>query len=293
MKSKFLAVEGFVLAFSISGGALADTPVELLDHDPGNSVPQFSPAPQPGNLNILANSGQPSIGTQSISPRNIGDKETLAQTTSLQGKVWDNSGSNLLCALVLANGQFMFSCDPSSPGRYNLNNVPLDSNREITLFAFVDGLAPYKAILNANTSVWDIRMGGKCNTPSGPICGNGICEAGETASSCPPDCYTPPAQTTITLGIQDSCYDGYRIEWRYFDVTNNLVWPSSNQVYYNQYEGVLYSSNLLCNVGAKICYGARTGSKYWGIDLDGSKSCSSCCVTCQPGVQYNWNLVCN
>ena len=46
-----------------------------------------------------------------------------------------------LCAMVLANGQYMFSCDPD--GEYQLT-VPLDPNGEITLFAFVDGLAPFK-----------------------------------------------------------------------------------------------------------------------------------------------------
>lgn len=291
MKSKAFAVEGFVLAVFISGGVLANPPVELLDHDPGNSVPQFSSAPQAEGLSILMmRSDQPLIGSLSNSPQKIRGREILAQWTTLQGRVWDNSGSIPLCALVLANGQFMFSCDASNPGRYSLN-VPLDSNGQITLFSFVDGLPPYKVLLNGNTSVWNITMGPRCS--SGPVCGNGVCESGETVSSCPQDCYVPPSQTTITLGIKDSCYDGYRIEWRYFDVTNNLVWPSSSQVYYNQYEGQLYTNNLLCNVGAKICYGARTGNKYWGIDIDGSKSCSSCCVTCQSGMQYSWNLVCN
>ncbi len=50
-----------------------------------------------------------------------------------------------LCAMVLANGQYMFSCDPY--GEYQLT-VPLDGNGEITLFVFVDGLQPYKEILS-------------------------------------------------------------------------------------------------------------------------------------------------
>ncbi|MGB5993148.1 MAG: hypothetical protein WBG61_12555, partial [Desulfobacterales bacterium] len=49
-----------------------------------------------------------------------------------------------LCAMVLANGQYMFSCDPY--GEYQLS-VPLDGNGEITLFVFVDGLQPYKQTL--------------------------------------------------------------------------------------------------------------------------------------------------
>jgi hypothetical protein len=52
-----------------------------------------------------------------------------------------------LCAMVLANGQYMFSCDPN--GEYQLS-VPLDPKGEITLFTFVDGLQPYKEIISFN-----------------------------------------------------------------------------------------------------------------------------------------------
>ena len=50
-----------------------------------------------------------------------------------------------VCGMVLANGQYMFSCDPY--GEYQLS-VPLDPNGEITLFTFVDGLQPYKEIIS-------------------------------------------------------------------------------------------------------------------------------------------------
>ena len=46
-----------------------------------------------------------------------------------------------VCAMVLANGQYMFSCDGT--GAFNLN-VPLDGQGQITLFAFADGFAPYR-----------------------------------------------------------------------------------------------------------------------------------------------------
>jgi len=52
-----------------------------------------------------------------------------------------------LCAMVLVNGQYRFSCDPD--GEYQLT-VPLDPNGEITLFVFVDGLQPYKEINSFN-----------------------------------------------------------------------------------------------------------------------------------------------
>jgi hypothetical protein len=46
--------------------------------------------------------------------------------------------------MVLANGQYMFTCEnEQNLGKYNLN-VPLDDNGQITLYAFVSGLSPYK-----------------------------------------------------------------------------------------------------------------------------------------------------
>ena len=52
-----------------------------------------------------------------------------------------------LCALVLANGQHMFSCG-ASQGRYDLT-VPADENGNITLFGFADGFQPYSEIFVA------------------------------------------------------------------------------------------------------------------------------------------------
>jgi hypothetical protein len=47
---------------------------------------------------------------------------------------------NPVCALVLANGQYVFSCDGT--GAYQLN-VPLDVNGEVTVSAFADGFTPF------------------------------------------------------------------------------------------------------------------------------------------------------
>jgi hypothetical protein len=50
-----------------------------------------------------------------------------------------------VCAMVLANGQNMFSCG-SDLGTFDLE-VPLDGNGEITLCVFCSGKAPYKDII--------------------------------------------------------------------------------------------------------------------------------------------------
>lgn len=53
-----------------------------------------------------------------------------------------------VCALVLANGQSMFSCQGG--GAYELN-VPVDDRGQITLFVYVDGFAPFRVIFDPRT----------------------------------------------------------------------------------------------------------------------------------------------
>jgi hypothetical protein len=60
-----------------------------------------------------------------------------------------------ICAMVLANGQYTFSCDGS--GAYNLN-VPLDANGQVTLFIFADGFAPLSAKLGPNSFSFSGQM---------------------------------------------------------------------------------------------------------------------------------------
>lgn len=63
----------------------------------------------------------------------------------IQGSVQQLADGTPICAMVLANGQYMFSCDGA--GSYNLT-VPLDENGEITLFSFADGFAPFRVTNN-------------------------------------------------------------------------------------------------------------------------------------------------
>ncbi|MBN1831763.1 MAG: S8 family serine peptidase [Deltaproteobacteria bacterium] len=66
-------------------------------------------------------------------------------------------GNAPLCAMVLANGQHMFTCGASN-GLYDLK-VPLDENGRITLHGFCSGFAPFKTILTPEeASVYDITM---------------------------------------------------------------------------------------------------------------------------------------
>jgi len=82
-----------------------------------------------------------------------------ADWVQIGGSVETEDGTPL-CAMVLANGQHMFSCEPA--GKYSLN-VPLDSNGQITLFAFCDGLMPFKITLNREQTDYNIIMA-VCNS---------------------------------------------------------------------------------------------------------------------------------
>jgi hypothetical protein len=67
-----------------------------------------------------------------------------------------------LCGLVLANGQFMFTCgDPLPKGNFDLT-VPPDSQGQITLFGFSSGLTPFQQTIGAGSS---LAAAGDCTTP--------------------------------------------------------------------------------------------------------------------------------
>jgi hypothetical protein len=71
---------------------------------------------------------------------NENDASTPANWARITGTV--TLGGESLCAMVLANGQYMFSCGANN-GVYDLT-VPLDGNGQITLYVFVSGKRPYK-----------------------------------------------------------------------------------------------------------------------------------------------------
>ena len=60
-----------------------------------------------------------------------------------------------ICAMVLANGKFMFSCDGT--GNYALN-IPLDSNGQFKLQVYADGFAPTIQVFDESSATNTVRM---------------------------------------------------------------------------------------------------------------------------------------
>jgi hypothetical protein len=92
----------------------------------------------------------------------------------------------------------------------------------------------------------------------------------------------------------DLCSNGEDIEIRFFDTTNLVVWPADLTQVFVLRTGQTQGINLACTTGAQICFGADQPNHglYWGLDIDASQSCTSCCATC-ANVTINQPLSCN
>lgn len=97
----------------------------------------------------------------------------------------------------------------------------------------------------------------------------------------------------ITLTVTDRCDDELDLEYKFYDVTNSLVWPNGEEHYTSSGLGVASAHMLKCLTGALVCYGANAGDRYWGVSIDGDEECGSCCVTCASGVQQGFELGCD
>ena len=82
-------------------------------------------------------------------PGDAGKRVNISGTVLLQ-----NSGTPV-CAMVLANGQYEFSCNSS--GSYSLN-IPLDGNGQFKLQAYADGFAPITQKFDDSSLTNDVRL---------------------------------------------------------------------------------------------------------------------------------------
>lgn len=75
---------------------------------------------------------------------------------NISGQVLLQNSTTPVCAMVLANGQYMFSCG-ASLGSYSLN-IPLDANGQYKLQVYAQGFAPYTIKLDEFQLVNDARL---------------------------------------------------------------------------------------------------------------------------------------
>ena len=66
---------------------------------------------------------------------------------SISGTIKTASGSDI-CAMILASGQYMFSCNPI--GKYSLNNLPREQDGTVKRQIYADGFFPEIDILTGS-----------------------------------------------------------------------------------------------------------------------------------------------
>ena len=103
----------------------------------------------------------------------------------------------------------------------------------------------------------------------------------------------PPSQRGVSVGIEDGCNDGYRINYRFYGYnsqnTATRVFPAQNRQYYTPgYNREVRHSLGCADEVVRICFGAETGNTTWGVGLDGDQSCTNCCYTCPSSGVTNY-----
>ena len=111
---------------------LQDSVSETVVMTPAGACPSYNPPSDPG-----------------VFPDSAG------QRIDISGAVLLQDTQTPICAMVLANGQFMFSCDGS--GKYALN-IPLDTNGQFKLQVYADGFAPTIQTFDEFKTTNDVRM---------------------------------------------------------------------------------------------------------------------------------------
>jgi hypothetical protein len=81
--------------------------------------------------------------------------DSAGKRINISGKVLLQDSATPICAMALANGQYMFTCDGT--GSYVLN-IPLDTNGQFKLQVYADGFAPITQKFDEFSADNDVRM---------------------------------------------------------------------------------------------------------------------------------------
>ncbi len=103
----------------------------------------------------------------------------------------------------------------------------------------------------------------------------------------------------VVFTLEDRCDDGNRIDYRFFEFDSSRrtmrVWGRSENWFTPGY-GIEVTKRLSgATPGRLVCYGAKTGSDYWGVGYEGDESCEDCCLRVPTSGErsLSFNLVCN
>ena len=90
--------------------------------------------------------------------------DAAGRRINIAGRVLLQDSQTPVCAMVLANGQFMFTCDGT--GSYALN-IPLDNNGQFKLQVYADGFAPVIQRFDEFAANNNVRMAraAECQSP--------------------------------------------------------------------------------------------------------------------------------
>lgn len=115
------------------------------------------------------------------------------------------------------------------------------------------------------------------------------CPAGEDES--PAVCAAPLYQEWL---ITDACDDGEPIEWKLFALDRDWSWPGGEDVFRTSQLGAYDYQTVQCFEGETICSAAKAGETTWGLQLDGTGSCDTCCFLCGADTTLDiGELTCN
>jgi hypothetical protein len=226
------------------------------------------------------------------------------QSRSVTFFVWDDATIDGDVISLIVNGSVVLA-QATLDGPFNKRSVSAtlsnDGYNYIILFAhnegsippntaalsITDGASTQNLIMSANLSTngaYNVVVG---SAPAAPP--RAPCASSPTAP--------PPSTSTVTMRftLNDSCGDGLGLQARFFDKTNNLVWPADSSKVYVASSGGAIDVSLAARAGASVCYGAQPdppNNRYWGVGISGTNSCSDCCYTASSDQTVRRNLVC-
>ncbi len=124
-----------------------------------------------------------------------------------------------------------------------------------------------------------------CGVNAGCMPANRVCDG-------TPDCPNSADENVAVCGapvfqewlITDDCDDNLDIEWRLYAQDRDWAWPDATSTFVTSVLGAEDYQTIQCFDGETICMAGAAGDTVWGLNLDGSGSCDTCCFLCGTGM---------